>query len=76
MSSALAHDATRDLYYAAGPHEKPQSRVATWVNLCGAKLEGIVTGTINLTPAPPYGGRTCPVTSGPSALRRCDRRRD
>ncbi|MCX5249665.1 ABC transporter substrate-binding protein [Streptomyces sp. NBC_00201] len=56
--TALAHDATRALYYAATPHDTPQSRAATWVNLRTVRIEGMATGTIDFTGAPLYGDRT------------------
>jgi hypothetical protein len=56
--TALSHDATRALYYAATSHDRPQSRAATWVNLRTVKLEGMATGTIDFTHAPLYGDRT------------------
>ncbi|MEU6595236.1 ABC transporter substrate-binding protein [Streptomyces sp. NPDC046881] len=55
--TALAHDATRALYWAASLGDVPQSRAATWVNLRGVKLDGMATGTIDFTDAPLYGER-------------------
>ncbi len=55
--TALAHDATRALYWAASLGDVRQSRAATWVNLRGVKLEGMATGTIDFTDAPLYGER-------------------
>ncbi|MER6629727.1 ABC transporter substrate-binding protein [Streptomyces sp. NPDC000987] len=55
--TALAHDATRALYWAASLDDVPQSRAATWVNLRGVKLDGMATGTIDFTHAPLYGER-------------------
>ncbi|GAB2717319.1 ABC transporter substrate-binding protein [Streptomyces bullii] len=56
--TALAHDATRALYWAASRDDRPQSRAATWVNLRSVKIEGMATGTIDFTRAPLYGDRT------------------
>ncbi|MFJ9481759.1 ABC transporter substrate-binding protein [Streptomyces mirabilis] len=53
--TALAHDATRALYWAATRNGIPQSRAATWVNLRTVNLEGMATGTIDFTRAPLYG---------------------
>lgn len=55
--TALAHDATRALYWAATRGGAPQSRAATWVNLRTVNLEGMATGTIDFTDAPLYGDR-------------------
>ncbi|MEV5384671.1 ABC transporter substrate-binding protein [Streptomyces sp. NPDC052721] len=55
--TALAHDATRALYWAASLGDVRQSRAATWVNLRGVKLDGMATGTIDFTDAPLYGER-------------------
>ncbi|KOV92147.1 branched-chain amino acid ABC transporter substrate-binding protein [Streptomyces sp. NRRL B-3648] len=55
--TALAHDATRALYWAASLGDVHQSRAATWVNLRGVKLDGMATGTIDFTDAPLYGER-------------------
>ncbi|MFF7314511.1 ABC transporter substrate-binding protein [Streptomyces sp. NPDC008137] len=56
--TALAHDATRALYWAATRDDRPQSRASTWVNLRNVKIEGMATGTIDFTRAPLYGDRT------------------
>jgi hypothetical protein len=56
--TALAHDATRALYWAATRDDRPQSRASTWVNLRNVKIEGMATGTIDFTGAPLYGDRT------------------
>ncbi|GGX06100.1 ABC transporter substrate-binding protein [Streptomyces lomondensis] len=56
--TALAHDATRALYYAASRDDRPQSRASTWVNLRNVKIKGMATGTIDFTRAPLYGDRT------------------
>ncbi|MET7287029.1 ABC transporter substrate-binding protein [Streptomyces sp. NPDC005573] len=56
--TALAHDATRALYWAATRNGIPQSRAATWVNLRTVDLEGMATGTIDFTRAPLYGDRS------------------
>ncbi|WP_330455690.1 ABC transporter substrate-binding protein [Streptomyces sp. NBC_00820] len=56
--TALAHDATRALYWAATRNGIPQSRAATWVNLRTVNLEGMATGTIDFTHAPLYGDRS------------------
>ncbi|MDQ0752136.1 ABC-type branched-subunit amino acid transport system substrate-binding protein [Streptomyces africanus] len=56
--TALAHDATRALYWAATRDDRPQSRASTWVNLRNVKIEGMATGTIDFTRAPMYGDRT------------------
>ncbi|MGX2993302.1 ABC transporter substrate-binding protein [Streptomyces sp. JNUCC 64] len=55
--TALNHDATRALYWAATRGSVPQSRAATWVNLRTVKLSGMATGTIDFTKAPLYGDR-------------------
>ncbi|MFE9772162.1 ABC transporter substrate-binding protein [Streptomyces sp. NPDC005931] len=55
--TALAHDATRALYWAASLGDVRQSRAATWINLRGVKLDGMATGTIDFTDAPLYGER-------------------
>ncbi|NUV53502.1 ABC transporter substrate-binding protein [Streptomyces coelicolor] len=55
--TALAHDATRALYWAASLGDVRQSRAATWVNLRVVKLEGMATGTIDFTDAPLFGER-------------------
>ncbi|MPY57458.1 type 1 periplasmic-binding domain-containing protein [Streptomyces spongiae] len=55
--TALSHDATRALYWAATRGGDPQSRAATWVNLRTVKLQGMATGTIDFTDAPLYGDR-------------------
>lgn len=55
--TALSHDATRALYWAATRDGVPQSRAATWVNLRTVKLQGMATGTIDFTDAPLYGDR-------------------
>ncbi|GGV85046.1 hypothetical protein GCM10010294_64110 [Streptomyces griseoloalbus] len=55
--TALSHDATRALYWAASLGDEPQSRAATWVNLRGVKLDGMATGRIDFTDAPLYGER-------------------
>ncbi|WP_229864214.1 ABC transporter substrate-binding protein [Streptomyces djakartensis] len=55
--TALAHDATRALYWAATRDDRPQSRASTWVNLRNVKIEGMATGTIDFTGAPLYGDR-------------------
>ncbi|MFJ4282167.1 ABC transporter substrate-binding protein [Streptomyces massasporeus] len=56
--TALAHDATRALFWAATRDDRPQSRASTWVNLRSVKIEGMATGTIDFTGAPLYGDRT------------------
>jgi ABC-type branched-subunit amino acid transport system substrate-binding protein len=56
--TALAHDATRALFWAATRDDRPQSRASTWVNLRNVKIEGMATGTIDFTGAPLYGDRT------------------
>ncbi|MFF2023507.1 ABC transporter substrate-binding protein [Streptomyces sp. NPDC058171] len=56
--TALNHDATRALYWAATRGSEPQSRAATWVNLRTVKLSGMATGTIDFTGAPLYGDRS------------------
>ncbi|MFD8152613.1 ABC transporter substrate-binding protein [Streptomyces sp. NPDC059720] len=56
--TALAHDATRALFWAATRGDRPQSRASTWVNLRSVKIEGMATGTIDFTGAPLYGDRT------------------
>ena len=56
--TALAHDATRALFWAATRGDRPQSRASTWVNLRNVKIEGMATGTIDFTGAPLYGDRT------------------
>ncbi|MGA5897212.1 ABC transporter substrate-binding protein [Streptomyces venetus] len=56
--TALAHDATRALFWAATRDDRPQSRASTWVNLRNVKIEGMATGTIDFTRAPLYGDRT------------------
>ncbi|CAL9605617.1 hypothetical protein SUDANB108_05545 [Streptomyces sp. enrichment culture] len=56
--TALAHDATRALFWAASRDDRPQSRASTWVNLRNVKIEGMATGTIDFTGAPLYGDRT------------------
>ncbi|MCM2387832.1 ABC transporter substrate-binding protein [Streptomyces albipurpureus] len=56
--TALNHDATRALYWAATHNGAPQSRAATWVNLRTVKLSGMATGTIDFTGAPLYGDRS------------------
>jgi hypothetical protein len=56
--TALAHDATRALYWAATRDGVPQNRAATWVNLRTVKLEGMATGTIDFTRTPLYGDRS------------------
>ncbi|MFE1325541.1 ABC transporter substrate-binding protein [Streptomyces sp. NPDC058741] len=56
--TALAHDATRALFWAASRDDRPQSRASTWVNLRNVKIEGLATGTIDFTRAPLYGDRT------------------
>ncbi|MEU0192610.1 ABC transporter substrate-binding protein [Streptomyces afghaniensis] len=56
--TALSHDATRALYWAATRDDRPQSRASTWVNLRNVKIEGMATGTIDFTRAPLYGDRT------------------
>ncbi|GGQ30547.1 hypothetical protein GCM10010266_62220 [Streptomyces griseomycini] len=55
--TALSHDATRALYWAASLGDVRQSRAATWVNLRSVKLDGMATGTIDFTDAPLYGER-------------------
>ncbi|WP_329023481.1 ABC transporter substrate-binding protein [Streptomyces sp. NBC_00690] len=55
--TALAHDATRALYWAATRDGDP-NRAATWVNLRTVKLSGMATGTIDFTGAPLYGDRS------------------
>ncbi len=55
--TALAHDATRALHWAATRDDRPQSRASTWVNLRNVKIEGMATGTIDFTRAPLYGDR-------------------
>lgn len=55
--TALSHDATRALYWAASRRDTPQNRAATWVNLRSVKLDGMATGTIDFTNAPLYGER-------------------
>ncbi|WP_345585664.1 ABC transporter substrate-binding protein [Streptomyces prasinosporus] len=55
--TALAHDATRALYWAASLGDVRQSRAATWVNLRSVRLDGMATGTIDFTDAPLYGER-------------------
>ncbi len=55
--TALSHDATRALYWAASREDVPQSRAATWVNLRSVRLDGMATGTIDFTDAPLYGER-------------------
>ncbi|MGW0989282.1 ABC transporter substrate-binding protein [Streptomyces sp. NPDC002486] len=55
--TALAHDATRALFWAATRGDRPQSRASTWVNLRSVKIEGMATGTIDFTGAPLYGDR-------------------
>ncbi|WP_406357556.1 ABC transporter substrate-binding protein [Streptomyces sp. NBC_01635] len=55
--TALSHDATRALYWAASREDVPQSRAATWVNLRSVKLDRMATGTIDFTDAPLYGER-------------------
>ncbi|MEU1850730.1 ABC transporter substrate-binding protein [Streptomyces sp. NPDC019990] len=56
--TALAHDATRALFWAATRDDRPQSRASTWVNLRNVKIKGMATGTIDFTGAPLYGDRT------------------
>ncbi|WP_385862620.1 ABC transporter substrate-binding protein [Streptomyces tuirus] len=56
--TALAHDATRALFWAATRGDRPQSRASTWVNLRSVRIEGMATGTIDFTGAPLYGDRT------------------
>ncbi|WP_234342952.1 ABC transporter substrate-binding protein [Streptomyces fulvoviolaceus] len=56
--TALAHDATRALYWAATLKGSPQSRAATWVNLRTVRIEGMATGVIDFTDAPLYRDRT------------------
>ncbi|MGW6461681.1 ABC transporter substrate-binding protein, partial [Streptomyces sp. NPDC055078] len=56
--TALAHDATRALYWAATQGGTPQSRAATWVNLRTVKLGGMATGTVDFTNAPLYKDRS------------------
>ncbi|MFJ4724034.1 ABC transporter substrate-binding protein [Streptomyces luteogriseus] len=56
--TALAHDATRALFWAATRGDRPQSRASTWVNLRSVKIEGMATGTIDFTGAPLYGDRS------------------
>ncbi|MFF9489798.1 ABC transporter substrate-binding protein [Streptomyces sp. NPDC014676] len=55
--TALSHDATRALYWAASLGDVRQSRSATWVNLRNVKLDGMATGTIDFTDAPLYEER-------------------
>ncbi|MFG2510728.1 ABC transporter substrate-binding protein [Streptomyces sp. NPDC048584] len=55
--TALAHDSTRALYWAASLGDVPQSRSATWVNLRNVRLDGMATGTIDFTGAPLYAER-------------------
>ncbi|MFJ2946685.1 ABC transporter substrate-binding protein [Streptomyces sp. NPDC087226] len=55
--TALSHDSTRALYWAASLGDVPQSRSATWVNLRNVKLDGMATGTIDFTGAPLYAER-------------------
>ncbi|MFF0167870.1 type 1 periplasmic-binding domain-containing protein [Streptomyces prasinus] len=55
--TALSHDATRALYWAASRQDVPQSRAATWVNLRSVKLDRMATGTIDFTEAPLYRER-------------------
>ena len=55
--TALSHDATRALYWAASLGDVRQSRAATWVNLRNVKLDGMATGTIDFTHAPLYAER-------------------
>ncbi|MER7485682.1 ABC transporter substrate-binding protein [Streptomyces sp. NPDC126497] len=55
--TALSHDATRALYWAASLGDVPQSRAATWVNLRSVKLDGMATGTIDFTRTPLYDER-------------------
>ncbi|MFJ9586130.1 ABC transporter substrate-binding protein [Streptomyces acidicola] len=55
--TALSHDATQALYWAASLDNAPQSRAATWVNLRTVKLQGMATGTIDFTDAPIFGDR-------------------
>ncbi|WP_432193010.1 hypothetical protein [Streptomyces sp. bgisy027] len=71
--TALVHDATRALYWAAtakAPTARAAtakagtaraaspSRAATWVNLRTVELPGMATGTIDFTDAPLYKDRT------------------
>ncbi|MFD5338319.1 ABC transporter substrate-binding protein [Streptomyces hawaiiensis] len=56
--TALSHDATHALFWAATRDDRPQSRASTWVNLRNVKIEGMATGTIDFTRAPLYGDRT------------------
>lgn len=56
--TALNHDATRALYWAATHNGATQSRAATWVNLRTVRLSGMATGTIDFTGAPLYGDRS------------------
>jgi hypothetical protein len=55
--TALSHDATHALYWAASRDGIPQSRASTWVNLRTVKLDGMATGTIDFTGAPLYSDR-------------------
>ncbi|WP_344599837.1 ABC transporter substrate-binding protein [Streptomyces glaucus] len=55
--TALSHDATRALHWAASLGDAPQSRTATWVNLRGVELDGMATGKIDFTHTPPYRER-------------------
>ncbi|MER5768583.1 ABC transporter substrate-binding protein [Streptomyces sp. NPDC001985] len=55
--TALSHDATRALYWAATLGGVPQNRASAWVNLRTVKLGGMATGTIDFTGAALYGDR-------------------
>jgi hypothetical protein len=55
--TALSHDATRALFWAATRDDRPQSRASTWVNLRNVRIEGMATGTVDFTGAPLYGDR-------------------